>query len=315
MAKNLTDRRRTGGAAVGCGLSDCKSIVCSAPSGCKAWPFGPPPLAAPAAQASPGPDRRHAGRGGVQYDVGTASGTMLSGGTEVVYGSAAATTVASGGLQYVVAGGTAIGTTVSSGGIQYDAGTVSGTTLSGGTEIVDGTATSVTVASGGIQNVDAGGTAIGTTVSSGGILADAGMVSSIALSGGLELVYGSDTSATVASGGLQYVIAGGTAASATVSGGGTQVVYGTAAATTVASGGVEVVYGIAARGMGPSITVHQTADMPPHQVCAAVGQEPPLAQADRDRRLTSRQPEGVDCFILKTSAALQFCGFAPHCQR
>jgi autotransporter passenger strand-loop-strand repeat protein len=35
--------------------------------------------------------------GGIQYDAGTASSTMLSGDTEVVYGSAANTTVDSGG--------------------------------------------------------------------------------------------------------------------------------------------------------------------------------------------------------------------------
>ena len=70
-------------------------------------------------------------------------------------------TVASGGVQYVSAGGTAIGATVSSGGTQNDVGTASGTTvLNGGHEIVtSGGFASATTLSGGTLEIASGGSA------------------------------------------------------------------------------------------------------------------------------------------------------------
>src|SRR5271156_2389239 len=46
MAKNLTDGEEPEVQRLGAGYLIASSIVCSPPSGCKAWPFGPPPLAA-----------------------------------------------------------------------------------------------------------------------------------------------------------------------------------------------------------------------------------------------------------------------------
>ncbi len=61
------------------------------------------------------------------------------------------TTINSGGIQVVEAGGTASSTTINSGGFQYDYGTATGTTVNGG----------------GIEYVFSGGTAGGTTLSGG----------------------------------------------------------------------------------------------------------------------------------------------------
>jgi autotransporter passenger strand-loop-strand repeat protein len=90
---------------------------------------------------------------------------VSGGGTQVVYGAAAATTVASGGVEVVY--GSAAGTTVRSGGTQYDVGTASGTTLSGGTEVVDGTASGTTVLNGGHEIVSSGGFTATTAISGG----------------------------------------------------------------------------------------------------------------------------------------------------
>ncbi len=183
--------------------------------------------------------------GSIRYVGGTTSDTTLSGGTQVVFGTADDTAIDSGGIQDVVAGGAASGTTVSSGGTQYDAGTASGTTLSGGTQVVFGNAAGTTVDSRGTQDVMAGGTASGTAVSSGGTQYDAGTASGTTLSGGTEVVFGTAAGTTIASGGTQQVVAGGTTSDTTVSSGGTQYDAGTASNTTL-SGGTQVVFGSAA---------------------------------------------------------------------
>jgi autotransporter passenger strand-loop-strand repeat protein len=112
---------------------------------------------------------------GGEGDVyGSAIGTVLSGGAEIVFagGSGTGATVDSGGVETVSSGGTISGTTVNSGGSDDVYGSDSGTALSGGAEIVytGGSATSTTVDSGGVQTVSSGGTISGTTVNSGGLL-------------------------------------------------------------------------------------------------------------------------------------------------
>ena len=90
------------------------------------------------------------------------STTVGSGGLETVYagGTASGTTLGNGGGQLVF--GAASGTTVNSGGTEADYGTASGTTVnSGGNEKDYGTTVSTTVGSGGLETVEAGGSASG----------------------------------------------------------------------------------------------------------------------------------------------------------
>ncbi len=103
--------------------------------------------------------------GGTEFDFGTASGVALSGGLQYVYGSAAAATIASGGIEDIIAGGTASGVTVS-GGHQYVYGSAAATTLSsGGHEIVysGGTISGATIA-GGTLELQGGSTAGSSTI-------------------------------------------------------------------------------------------------------------------------------------------------------
>ena len=99
-------------------------------------------------------------RGGVQNVYGTASGTVVSAGYQVVAagGTASNTVVSSGGNQFI--SGTAFNTVVSSGGdaLVTAVGHVSGATLSGGElEIMNGGtagATTITFAGGGELKLD-----------------------------------------------------------------------------------------------------------------------------------------------------------------
>jgi autotransporter passenger strand-loop-strand repeat protein len=128
--------------------------------------------------------------GTLQVDFGgTALGTVDSGGTDNVYGSANGTIVSSGGTETVESGGTAIDTVVSSGGSLVVAssgiadpttiyssgsetisagGTDDGALISGGTQFDYGFASGVTVFAGS-QVVDSGGTASSTTTSAFGV--------------------------------------------------------------------------------------------------------------------------------------------------
>ena len=111
--------------------------------------------------------------GGTQYDAGTATNAVLSGGTQVVFGSAAGTTVDFGGTESIQSGGTASGTTLSAGGIQYDAGTASATLLAGGMQVVvSGGAINGATISAGTLELQSGATAGSSTItfSGGGTL-------------------------------------------------------------------------------------------------------------------------------------------------
>ena len=96
--------------------------------------------------------------GGADYvEAGGSAGfATVDGGAQFVYGLALSTTVASGGVQYVYAGGIASTTAVFSGGDEYvmSGGTISGASISGGTieltsGAVDGAAAITFATSGG----------------------------------------------------------------------------------------------------------------------------------------------------------------------
>ena len=127
--------------------------------------------------------------------------TVLSGGTtnsitiapqgeQDVYGTANATVISTGGLQYIYQG-LASGTVISDGGYEGDYATDIGTVvLSGGQQDVFGTTSNAVVSDGGIEIVEAGATASGTTVLSGGeiVIYDGANVSGLTVSsGGIEV--------------------------------------------------------------------------------------------------------------------------------
>jgi autotransporter passenger strand-loop-strand repeat protein len=165
---------------------------------------------------------------GSQSVHGAASDVFIyATGIQYVYGTAAGTTIISGGKQIIHEGGTATGTTLNVGTTQIDWGTAIDTLITGGAQFVWGIATGTTVVTG-AQYVGAGGTANGTTVGNGG----------------LQSVYGSATSTTIDNGGEQNVYADGTAAGATVNFGGVQIDWGAAVGTTI-NGGIQYVWGTA----------------------------------------------------------------------
>jgi autotransporter passenger strand-loop-strand repeat protein len=197
---------------------------------------------------------------------GTASATVIDGGLQAVFGSAADTQIIS-GTQDVESGGMATGVTVGSGGFflvlsgasasdvtvlsggqieLIGGGTISGLTVSsGGIEAIDTTVssgqtvTTAVVSSAGVQYVLHGGTAIGTTVDSGGI----------------QQVQGTTTGTVlVGSGATQNVSSGGNASGTRIGNGGSEVVSagGQTSGVVVSSGGIlEIVSG----GVGSGITV------------------------------------------------------------
>ena len=160
---------------------------------------------------------------------GSAAHTTISSGGEQwlsAGGSATTTTVYSGGGQVISSGGNATSTTVNSSGTQTVAsgGNATTTTLSGGSQVLSGSASDTTIDSGGLQNVLAGGRASSTTINSSGEQT----ISSA----------GNATSTTVNSSGSQTVASGGNATSTTLSGG-SQVLSGSASDTTIDSGGLQ----------------------------------------------------------------------------
>jgi len=147
----------------------------------------------------------------VVIDGGSFTGTISSGGIEVIEVVSAGSTVSSetitSGLNQTVlseantvsinvtfdgeqdiSGGSTTGTSISSGGIQYVySGTASGTVISnGGYQDVFDATNIATVSSGGIQIVESGATANSTTVLSGGeiVVYSGATVSNLVLSSG-----------------------------------------------------------------------------------------------------------------------------------
>jgi autotransporter passenger strand-loop-strand repeat protein/uncharacterized repeat protein (TIGR03803 family) len=207
--------------------------------------------------------------GGEQDVAGTAFGTEIAGGKQLVYGTADLTGIDSAGLQYVFgsvtnttvnsggdqniyAGGTASGTRLNAGGTEVDWGTATNTTINGGSQYVWGTATNTTILSG-LQDVESGGTANGTTINSGGEQdvysggtsgTNSAGGGSTTINGGKQYVWGTASNTTISSG-LQYVESGGTTNGTTINSGGEQDVLGTANTATINNGGNQYVWGAA----------------------------------------------------------------------
>lgn len=216
---------------------------------------------------------------GVLY--ATVTGTDLSGDQQVIHGTAADTTIESGGRQYIGTDGIADGTliktggfqyvdaggkatdTVIAGGFQYVGGSSDGGTVGGGSALSGGVSVNVTVESGGAQNVYYGGSAINTTVKAGGYQdVYQATVSGTTLSGNQQVLDGGVAHHTVIqnggsayvgsggttidtvinAGGLQYVATGGTATDTAVDGG-FLYVAGNASGTAIGNGGIEQVIG------------------------------------------------------------------------
>jgi autotransporter passenger strand-loop-strand repeat protein len=154
-------------------------------------------------------------RGGQLVLHGTTTGTILSGGAEVVAGSDAeayGTKIYAGGDFFYESGGRAVGTIVESGGTytiggHMNDGTVGLLVSGGGTEILSSdlpsSSTSATILGGGTELVSAGATVIDTQL----------FGSSTVDSGGLT------SGATVNAGGIELVQSGGIVNGATIAGG------------------------------------------------------------------------------------------------
>jgi autotransporter passenger strand-loop-strand repeat protein len=144
--------------------------------------------------------------------TGSALGTTVNGGDQIVFGSAVATTVNS-GVETVWSGGISDSATMNAPGFQFVVGIAVGDTLNGAgaTEFVisGGRSSGTTVNSGAVEVVSAGSQAAGNRINSGGNL--------LVNSGGL------DVSATVAGG--ELVLAGGTASGTDIIAGGREVIF------------------------------------------------------------------------------------------
>jgi autotransporter passenger strand-loop-strand repeat protein len=183
---------------------------------------------------------------------GSPSGGWIvdSGGTlNVLSGGFISGAIDSGGILDVMAGGTALATTVSSGGTEYVFGLdISGTVSSGGTQVLSGGTASATALLGGntadaFEYVSSGGLAIGTVASAGDAIISAGGTASgtIVLSTGYQGIYSGGTAiGTVVSGGAEYVFSGGIASSTLVKPigiqAGEQIVRGGVTVSTVLDG-------------------------------------------------------------------------------
>ncbi len=140
---------------------------------------------------------------------GTAMGTELNTGTEIVSGTDSGSII-NGGLQQIASGGKAVSTTIN-GGTQeiQEGGSSEGTVINtnGLQQVASGGVSDNTTINGGEMNVLSGGTATGTELNSG-----------------TEIVSGTDSGSTI-NGGLQQITDGGKAVSTTINGG-TQSIYG-----------------------------------------------------------------------------------------
>ena len=140
---------------------------------------------------------------------GTATGTELNSGTEIVSGTDSGSII-NGGLQQIASGGKAVSTTIN-GGTQ---------------EIQEGGSSEGTVINtNGLQQVASGGVSVNTTISGGEMNVLSGATATgTELKAGTEIVSGTDSGSTI-NGGLQQITDGGKAVSTTINGG-TQSIYG-----------------------------------------------------------------------------------------
>lgn len=205
------------------------------------------------------------GKGGDFYVgyLGSASGTVIAGGHQLVHGGVSNTTIRDGGvqdvqtyatntliesgaIQQVYANATVTETSVKDGGFQIAwGGTVSATTINGGAQYVY-KAASMTVINAGLQAVEKGGIATGTTIHAGRQeIYGGGTATGTTMDGGSQLVYGAANQTTLGSGVIQYLH--GMATTTIVNDGGQQAVYadGTATGTTINAGGYQIDWGAA----------------------------------------------------------------------
>ena len=176
---------------------------------------------------------------------GLAVSTNLYGGTQNINnGATAQNTVLSGGEMNVLSGGTAMGTELNT-GTEIVSGTDSGSIINGGLQQIasGGNAVSATINGGtqeiqeggssegtvintnGLQQVASGGVSVNTTISGGEMnVLSGGTATGTELNSGTEIVSGTDSGSTI-NGGLQQITDGGKAVSTTINGG-TQSIYG-----------------------------------------------------------------------------------------
>ena len=140
---------------------------------------------------------------------GTATGTELNTGTEIVSGTDSGSII-NGGLQQIASGGNAVSATIN-GGTQ---------------EIQEGGSSEGTVINtNGLQQVASGGVSVNTTINGGEMnVLSGGTATGTELNSGTEIVSGTD-SGSIINGGLQQIADGGKAVSTTINGG-TQSIYG-----------------------------------------------------------------------------------------
>ena len=184
---------------------------------------------------------------------GTVISTTLveSGACQNLSGGVASGTIINyaGASQNINAGATASGTIISS-GTQYvsSGGTASGTTVSGGTQnILNSGAATGTILNGGNQVVNDGGTVTGTTINGGGTQhVSGGTVTDTHVKGNAnQYIYGGVVSGTVLDEDYAaQTVSGGAATGTTINSGGTQHVSGgTVTNTIVNSEGMQIVSG------------------------------------------------------------------------
>ncbi|HWB49415.1 MAG TPA: Hint domain-containing protein [Stellaceae bacterium] len=180
-------------------------------------------------------DLVHSGQALVVSSGQTSTGVFVdSGGYLLVQSGGTATSAGLAGMEIVYAGGVDSGTTLSS-GVELNFGSASGTVVSSGTLVEYAGTDTGTVISAGIEVVISG-KATSAIVSGGELVESGGTDTGTVLRGGSEfLVAGLSISPTVDGGVFEVV--GGTVSGAVVSGGSFGVFLGSALDTTVAAGG------------------------------------------------------------------------------
>ena len=180
----------------------------------------------------------------VSYSGLTVSTNLYGGTQNINNGATAQNTVLSGGEMNVLSGGTATGTELNSGteivsgtdsgsiingGLQQiaDGGKAVSTTINGGTQEIQegGSSEGTVINTNGLQQVASGGVSVNTTISGGEMnVLSGGTATGTELNSGTEIVSGTD-SGSIINGGLQQIADGGKAVSTTINGG-TQSIYG-----------------------------------------------------------------------------------------
>jgi autotransporter passenger strand-loop-strand repeat protein len=190
-----------------------------------------------------------AGNLAFQLSGGTASGSVLIGGSETVFGTDVGATIKEGAVQEIGSvdeQGFAISAVVDDGGTQFVNGVASNTTVnSGGFQAIFFGRANGTVLSGGSQVVSADSTAEETTIFAGGTQLVSGVAAQTTiLAGGMQSVTDGEALATSLSGGTQFVFANGAAFETTIFAGGSEILAsGGTGSLTVLSGGQELVSG------------------------------------------------------------------------